>query len=473
MHLCRNATSGPSRRRRAVSTLLGVGIGALLVTGGFDFDPSDASSAAASAPDALPTDERPNPTAPRSDRVDLETPSFSNPSKVDNPLFPIGDLHSAILLGNDEGRALRIETTLLPGTKTIEWKRKKVKTLVSQFVSYLGGRIHEVALDWYAQADDGAVWYFGENVFNFQDGKVADTQGSWVAGKDGPPGMIMPAEPQVGAVYRTENIPGKVFEEVTVKAGGLTVDGPRGPVPGAILGRENHLIEGNYEDKTFAPGYGEFRSGVGGNLEALAVAVPTDALPAGVPAEVATISRGANDIFDAAAAGNWDAAASTLDAMKTAWATHRASGTVPPLLDTQMNLALDALTGNPLVPAVQARNDEGARTAAVDVGLASRDLELQYRPVGEIDLARFDLWSRRLLGDSGSAEADPGHIAGDVAALTRVWDRIAHTVDPSGARAIKAELGRLQKAAKQEDVATAAERAKRLRQEVAGLQPAA
>jgi len=201
--------------------------------------------------------------------------------------------------------------------------------------------------------------------------------------------------------------------------------------------------------------------------------VPTDALPTGVPAEIATISRGANDIFDAAAAGNWDAAASTLDSMKTAWATHRASGTVPPLLDTQMSLALDALTGNPLVPAVQARNDEGARTAAVDVGLASRDLELQYRPVSEIDLARFDLWSRRLLGDSGSAEADPGHIAGDVAALTRVWDRIAHTIDPSAARAIKAELGRLQKAAKQEDVASAAERAKRLSQEVAGLQPAA
>jgi hypothetical protein len=418
---------------------------------------------------AAPPDPKPNPTAPRRDRIDLETPSFSNPTKVDNPLFPIGDLHSAILLGNDEGRSLRIETTLLPGTKTIQWKGKKIKTLASQFVSYLDGRIHEVALDWYAQADDGSVWYFGEDVFNFQDGKVADTQGSWVAGKDGPPGMIMPAHPQVGAVYRTENIPGRVFEEVTVKAGGLTVDGPRGPVSGAILGQENHLIEGNYEDKTFAPSYGEFRSGVGGNLEALAVAVPTDAQPGGVPAAVATISQGANDIFDAVATGNWDAATSKLDAMKAAWATHRASGTVPPLLDTQMSLALDALTGNPLVPAVQARNDEGARTAAVDVGLASRDLELQYRPVDEIDVARFDLWGRRLVADSGSAEADPGHIAGDVAALARVWDRIAHTLDPSSVRAINAELATLKRAAKRENVAKAADGANRLRNALVGL----
>ena len=423
-----------------------------------------------SAASASPSDPPPNPTAPRSDRVDLVRPSFSNPTQVDNPLFPIGDLRSAILLGNDEGHPLRIETTLLPGTRTIEWRGKRVKTLVSQFVSYLDGRIHEVALDWYAQADDGAVWYFGEDVFNFQDGKVADTHGSWRAGKDGPPGMIMPARPQVGAVYRTENIPGKAFEEVTVKAAEQTVPGPRGPVADAIVGQENHLIEGNYEDKTFAPGYGEFRSGVAGNLEALAVAVPTDAQPGGVPAAIAIISRGATDVFDAAGAGDWNAAASAFDSMKTAWAAHRDGGTVPPLLETQMSIALYALGGNALVPAVQARNAEGARRAAVDVSMASRDLELQYRPVNEVDRSRFDLWSRRLVADSGSVEADPGHVAGDVAALRRVWDRIAHTVNPSAARAIRAELTNLVRAAAKEDVAKTAAGAKRLRHTITALQ---
>jgi hypothetical protein len=421
---------------------------------------------------AAPPDPTPNPTAPRRDRVDLGTPSFSNPTKVDNPLFPIGDLHSAVLLGNDAGHPLRIETTVLPGTKTIEWKGKKIKTLISQFVSYLDGRIHEVALDWYGQADDGAVWYFGEDVFNFQDGVVADTNGTWVTGKDGPPGMIMPANPQLGVAFRPENIPGLVFEEVVVKQAGLTVPGPRGAVQGAIVGQENHLIEGFYEDKTFAPGYGEFRSGVGGNLEALAIGVPTDALPGGVPAAVATISRGATDLFEAAGAGNWDAAAATLDATKAAWATHRASGTVPPLLETQMSQALDALAGNALVPAVDARNPEGAREAAIDAGMAARDLELQYRPITEIDRARLDLWSKQLLVDSSSLEADTGHIAGDVATLTRVWDRIARTVGKPAARAIETELTSLGKAAKKEDVAKVAGAATRLNQAIAGLQPA-
>jgi hypothetical protein len=42
--------------------------------------------------------------------------------------------------------------------------------------------------------------------------------------------MIMPAHPKVGDVYRSENIPGLVFEQATVRSVTATVDGPRGPV---------------------------------------------------------------------------------------------------------------------------------------------------------------------------------------------------------------------------------------------------
>jgi len=47
--------------------------------------------------------------------------------------------------------------------------------------------------------------------------------------------MIMPADPQVGDVYRPENLPGFVFEEVTVMAVDQTVEGPTGPVEGALV----------------------------------------------------------------------------------------------------------------------------------------------------------------------------------------------------------------------------------------------
>jgi hypothetical protein len=452
--------AGTTRKRRTVKTMAAISVAAVLAAGACDAGATAIASATATTPTRK--DPPPNPTAPRSARVDLGKASFSNPTEVDNPLFPIGNLHSAILLGNDAGQALKIETTLLPGTKTIDVNGKKIKALVSQFVSYLDGRIHEVAIDWYAQSNDGAVWYLGEDVFNYKDGVLADMQGTWLAGKDGSPGMIMPGDPQVGQVYRPEDVPGKVFEEVTVKTVGLTVDGPRGPVPGAIVGQENHLLDGFLEDKTFAPGYGEFRSGVGGNLEALAIAAPTDTRPGPVPAELDTVSRGATAIFDAAVSGDWATASATLDAMQAAWATHRASGSVPPLLAVQMDRALADLRGDAQFPAVDARNTEGARVKAIAVGQAAVDLQLQYRPPTEIDRARFELWTRQLVADSRAVQPDPGNVAGDVTVLRRVWDRFAHTVDKFAARDVEAQLKTLEGAAKKEDVAKAANGAKRL-----------
>jgi hypothetical protein len=453
--------------------VLGTCLATLLLAGGCsgagDPDP-DAAAPASTRPAAAGSPGRqPNPTAPDSARVDLATPTFSDPTSVHNPLFPIADLHSAILLGNDEGHPLRIETVLLPGTKTIDVEGKAVDTLTSQFVSYLDGRIHEVALDWYAQDDDGNVWYFGEDVFNYEDGVVADTDGTWLAGKDGPAGMIMPAHPRVGQVYRTENIPDMVFEEVTVHRVGLTVSGPRGRVEGAMVGTENHLIEGHYEDKTFAPGYGEFRSGVGANLEATALAVPTDARTGGVPPRLAAVATGAARVFDAAAAGDWDTATATLDAMRAAWAAHRATADAPPLLAVQMDQALALLTGTPLLPAVDEHNAEGARNAALDVALAALDLELQYRPPAQVDLGRFGVWADQLVVDSASDEPDPGNVAGDVTSLEWVWDRIAHTVGDRRARDVESQLKALRAAADDEDTAAAAGAAPRLVATIEGL----
>jgi hypothetical protein len=463
-------THASPRTLRSSRKLLGGCLAAALAAAACS-DSGGSDSADQGSMDAAPASDIPTqPTAPDSQRADLVEPTFSVPTTVDNPLFPISDLHSAVLLGNDEGNPLRIETVLLPEPKVIDVDGQKVETLVSQFVSYLDGRIHEVALDWYAQDDAGNVWYFGEDVFNYDDGVVADTDGTWIAGEDGPPGMIMPADPQIGQAYRPENIPDLVFEEVTVKSLDLTVDGPRGPVSGAMVGTENHLLEGNYEDKTFAPGYGEFASGVGANLEALALAVPTDARPGGVPPELEAVSRGASEVFAAANSGGWEAATRSLDAMTAAWEAHRATGTVPPLLDVQMGQALDALRGNALMPAVDDRNPEGARNAALDVEMAALDLELQYRPPAEIDLGRLNVWANQLALDSASDEADAGHMAGDVSSIEWVWDRIADRFEEADVDAIGGQLKDLRAADDDEDTAATAEAAPRLVETVAGLQ---
>jgi hypothetical protein len=398
--------------------------------------------------------------APASELVDLAPPSFSDPTTITNPLFPISNLHRVLLFGTVDGLPFRTETTLMPNTKTIEWNGQQVGVLESQYVAFLDNRIHEVALDWYAQADDGSVWYFGEDVFNYEDGVVADTEGTWLAGRDGPAAMIMPGNPQVGDVYRPENTPGVVYEEVTVRSVGETVHGPLGLVEGAITTEELHM-DGTHENKVFAPGYGEFLTDGGGELEAVALAVPTDALAEAVPAETETLLSGAMTIFDAAQSQDWNAASATMDTMLAAWETYQ-SADLPRMLDARMSWALVEL-----VAGVEARQPVEASQAAINVARASLDFQLRHRPVVDVDRALFNLWAAQVLVDV--AADDPAGVAADVTSLEWVWDRFAHTLDSAAASSLETLLGDLRSAADDEDLAAASATAEQLRGSLAGL----
>jgi hypothetical protein len=403
----------------------------------------------------------PQPTAPESQRVDAVAPMFSDPTNITNPLFPISELHSAVLNGTVEGKSFHTETTLLPETRIIEWTEgQKVETLISQYVAYLDGRIEEVALDYYAQDDDGSVWYFGEDVFNYKNGYIADTGGTWLAGKEGPPAMIMPAAPRLGDVYRPENIPGLVFEEVTVKAVGQTVNGPHGRVDGAILAGELHQ-DGTREDKTFAPGYGEFFTGSGGDVEAMALAVPTDALGGSPPDELETLSASAEASFDAVRSKDWKAASASVKSLNTAWKTYRA-GQVPPRLAKEMSRALGALSR-----AIDARNQTRAGTAAIDVAQSTLDFKLRHQPPAEIDRARFELWTRQLLVDA--AAGDTASIRSDLATLEWIRDRFALTLDKVDLTRVDHKLVVLLSKVGDEDLRGAAAEAARLRAILARL----
>jgi hypothetical protein len=418
-------------------------------------------SGSASSSERIPQPALDDPrVAPEGQRVDTEVPTFSNPTEVTNPLFPISKQESVLLLGRVDGERFRTEVTLLPETRIIEWQGQRVEVLVSQYVAYTGGRLHEVAYDFYAQDDSGAVWYFGEDVFNFKDGLLTDTHGTWIAGKDGPAAMIMPADPQVGDVYRPENIPGLVFEEVTVKQTDLTLHGPLGPVEGGLKIEELHLLDKVREEKTFGPGYGEFLTGGSGDVEAISLAVPTDRLEGTTPAELTTLQDGAARIHGQAKLS--DSAAKTVEGMNAAWQSFQATGEVPSNIAPLMSASLEALAR-----AVDEGNQAKASRAAIEVARSSLDLQLRHRPATEIDLARFDLWLAQLGLDAKAG--DPAQVNGDFFVIDYIRDRIQHTL---GADLVEVNtlLDELNGAVADEDLAAAAETARHLREVVSGLE---
>jgi hypothetical protein len=435
------------------AALLTIGLAVAVVTGACSAPPSSKRPTPATMA-AGPSCIRPDNgsgclrVAPADKRVDLTKPSFSHPTPITNPLHPSSKIAQVIYGGQVDGKPFRTEFTLLPDIKTISWNGQQIKAATMQYLAYSDGRIQEIAYDWFAQADDGAVWYLGEDVSDYKNGVAYTHEGTWQAGKEGPGAMIMPASPKVGDVYRTENAPGIVFEEITVKAVGQTVPGPSGSVGGALIVSELHT-DGTREDKIFAPGYGEFSTGnPDGDLEAVSLAVPTNARPGPPPAQLTTLSAAVRTTFGAVGRNDWAGALAAGKTLKTAWDAYR-SGAVPEMLEKQMSRDIDALAG-----AVAARKPAEAHQAALRVAQNDLDLQLRHQPVVKVDLDRMELWARQLLVDATAN--DRGAVAGDVTTLELIWPRVRHTVDPATAARLDSQLPDLRAAANSKDVAAAA-----------------
>jgi len=123
------------------------------------------------------------------------------------------------------------------------------------------GELQEQTTDWYAQDNDGNVWYFGEDSTEYEDGN-ASTEGSWLAGVDGGlPGIVMKADPQVGDRYRQEYLPGEAEDAAEVSAVGESVSVQYDSFDNAVRTREWTPLEACVsEDKWFAPGVGFVKS---------------------------------------------------------------------------------------------------------------------------------------------------------------------------------------------------------------------
>jgi hypothetical protein len=94
----------------------------------------------------------------------------------------------------DEAIPHRIEFTVTDLTKDIAG----VRTVVAWIVDISDGQVVEKELAFYAQDNDGNVWYLGEYPEEYEGGEFVDAP-AWIAGvEDAQAGIQMLAEPQEG-----------------------------------------------------------------------------------------------------------------------------------------------------------------------------------------------------------------------------------------------------------------------------------
>lgn len=148
-----------------------------------------------------------------SERVKLDPADFT--TKIDNPYLPmaVGTRWEYRETDTAGGRA-KVVVRVTDETKRIA--NGVTARVVRDTVTERGVPV-EVTDDWFAQDDKGNVWYLGEYVTNYEDGKVADHAGSFEAGVNGAQaGIAMPANPTPGLSYRQEYLEGEAEDKGAV-----------------------------------------------------------------------------------------------------------------------------------------------------------------------------------------------------------------------------------------------------------------
>lgn len=113
-----------------------------------------------------------------------------------------------------------IEIEILEDIKIIEG----VETVVYLDKVYNDGQLVEETRDYLAQHKNGDVWYFGEDVDNYENGQLKDHEGSFIHGKDGAKaGIWMKSEQKVGDSYRQEYYLGEAEDMRDTIATNVTV----------------------------------------------------------------------------------------------------------------------------------------------------------------------------------------------------------------------------------------------------------
>jgi hypothetical protein len=176
---------------------------------------------------------------------------------VTNPLFPLPLGTRLIYHGTEDGLPERVVTDVTSEHKTI----LGVPVVVVLDRVFLGGVLKEKTFDWYAQDQDGNVWYFGEDTKEFRNGRVVSTAGSFEAGKHGArAGIIMRAHPKLGQITAQEFAPGVAEDKGRVLDLDATATVPFGTLRHCLKQAEFTALDpAALEYKFYCPGIGVVR----------------------------------------------------------------------------------------------------------------------------------------------------------------------------------------------------------------------
>jgi len=190
------------------------------------------------------------------DSFNLEGCTFS--STGSNRYFILETDYRLVLEGEEDGENIQLTITVLDETKTVGG----VETRVVEEKETKDGELIEISKNYFAICtENNSVFYFGEDVDIYENGKVVSHDGAWLHGTNGAKaGLMMPGIALLGSKYYQEVALGVALDRAVIVSLDEKVSTPAGKFSSLKI-KETTPLEPSVEDfKYHAPNIGLVQS---------------------------------------------------------------------------------------------------------------------------------------------------------------------------------------------------------------------
>ena len=186
--------------------------------------------------------------------VSISSDSCTFSSTGQNTYFILQPDYRLVLEGIDDEDTSRLVITVLNETKTVNG----VETRIVEENETINGKTTEISRNFYAYCKlTGSIYYFGEEVDIYKNGKAVSHSGAWIAEGGNKPGIIMPGEYVIESRYYQEIAPGIALDWAEIISTDVTYKTPAGTFANCLKTTEStDLNPKEKEYKHYAPGIG-------------------------------------------------------------------------------------------------------------------------------------------------------------------------------------------------------------------------
>ena len=176
-----------------------------------------------------------------------------------NPYLVLEPGYQLMLQGIDEGDTVVLVITVLNETKRVG----EILTRIVEERESKNRALVDISRNFYAICQaSGHVFYFGEEVDIYKDGKVKSHDGSWIAGGMNRAGVIMPGSAEAGSWYCQEIAPCVAMDQAEIISASEILKTPAGEFRQCLKVRETTPLEpSSVEYKLHAPDIGLIKDG--------------------------------------------------------------------------------------------------------------------------------------------------------------------------------------------------------------------